>query len=96
MWHLLADGCNLAAAVLSAGAACYWYRASTVEAPPEVFPGLMGYGSRAEDTKPNVAVDTRPLAQFVDDSSKANKKAAVWSAFAALAWALSGIATFFN
>jgi hypothetical protein len=58
--------------------------------------GLMGWGTRAERTKPNVSVDTRPLVQFVKDSSTANKTAAIWSAFAALAWAVSGIATFFN
>jgi hypothetical protein len=60
--HLLADGCNLAAAILSAGASYYWYRASTVNPPPEVLLGLMGWGTRAEPTKkPNVSVDTRPL-----------------------------------
>jgi hypothetical protein len=94
--HLLADGCNLAAAILSAGASYYWLRASTVKAPPEVLPGLMGYSTRAEPTKPNVSVDTRPLVKFVNDSSKANKTAAIWSAVAAFAWAVSGIATFFN
>jgi hypothetical protein len=94
--HLLADGCNLAAAILSAGASYYWYRASTVKPPPEVLLGLMGWGTRAEPTKPNVSVDTRPLVQFVNDSSTANKTVAIWSVFAALAWAVSGIATFFN
>jgi hypothetical protein len=94
--HLLADGCNLAAAILSAGASYYWYRASTIKPPPEVLPGLMGYSTKAEPTKPNVFVDTRPLVQFANDSSKANKTAAIWSAFAALAWAASGIATLSN
>ena len=89
-------GCNLAAAILSAGASYYWYGASTVKPPPEVLLGLMGWGTRAEPTKANVSMDTRPLVQFVNHSSTANKTAAIFSAFAALAWAVSGIATFFN
>ena len=93
MKHLLADGCNLVAAIFSAFASYYWYRASTVKTPPEALPGISVWGTYAEP-KPNVSVDTRPLVKFVNDSSKANKTAAKWSAAAALAWALSGTAAF--
>jgi hypothetical protein len=84
--HLLAAVCNLAATILSAGASYHWYRASTVKPPPEMLPRVMGYSF----------VDTRPLVQFVKDSSDASRAAAVWSVFAASAWAVSGITTFFN
>jgi hypothetical protein len=89
--HQLATGCNLGAAVLSAVAAYYWFRASQVTPPPEILPGTHVWGSHKEPEKPTVFVDTRPLVKFVNDSGQANKTAAIWSAAAAFLWFMSGV-----
>ena len=72
---------DLLAALSSLLAAVFWYRASQVEAP-ETLHGGAGWGGP-------VTVDASPLVNFVRESGRRNKVAALYSAAAALCAFLS-------
>lgn len=84
MTHYVISAFTLLAAVSSALAAFYWYRASQVDAPRELRGTALIGGS--------VPINTRPLVEFARESGRRNKVAALWSAaaafFAFLSWAL--------
>jgi hypothetical protein len=73
---------NLLAALSSALAAFFWFRASQVEAPRQLH-GEVAYGGPA-------TVDASPLVEYAQESGRRNKAAALCSAaaafFAFLAW----------
>jgi hypothetical protein len=75
---------NLLAAICSALAAYYWFRATQVKDPPAALLGSFGYGTRTLPFKPTAGVDLTPLVKWAKDSGKANRVAATWSALAAL------------
>ena len=84
MIQLAINASSFLAAVSSALAAFFWYRASQVEAPKD----LVGSAPMGGP----VVVNTRPLVEFAKESGRRNKVAALWSAaaafFAFLAWGL--------
>ena len=75
---------NLLAAISSAFAAFYWYRAAKVKEPRRALQGSFGWGGVG-------GVDATPLDEYAQESGRRNKVAALWSAaaalFAFLAWA---------
>ena len=82
---------NLLAALSSALAAFFWYRASQVEGPSALL-GTSGLRSAADSSGMDTLVNTGPLIEFAQESGRRNKIAALWSAaaalFAFLGWAL--------
>jgi hypothetical protein len=78
---------NFLAAVASALAAYFWYRASQVQAPS----GDADYGNGS-----NAFVDAAPLVEYARESGRRNKIAALCSAaaalFAFLSWVLGLLA----
>jgi hypothetical protein len=88
MAHLITLS-NLLAAICSALAAYRWYQATQIKDPPTALQGNYGWDV-------GVAVDTRPLVKWAQESGRLNKVAATWSAaaalFAFLSWALGLLA----
>ena len=82
---------NLFAALSSALAAFFWYRASQVEGPSALM-GTSGLSSAADPSGVDTLVDTGPLIEFARKTGRRNKIAALWSAaatsFGFLGWAL--------
>ena len=69
---------NFAAALAGLIAAWRWYQTTTIRPPTE-----LPYGGSA-------AIDTAPLVTFIGEIARLNRRAASWTAFAAL---LEGLAT---
>jgi hypothetical protein len=80
--HILSIASNVLAAISSALAAIFWYRASQVKAPTYAY----GVGGGA---------DAKSVIEYAQKSGRRNKIAALWSAAAAtftfLAWALGAV-----
>jgi hypothetical protein len=95
MAHLITLS-NLLAAICSALAAYYWFRATQVKDPPATLQGSFGFGTRTPPFKPTGGVNSTPLVKWAQDSGKANRVAASWSAaaafFAFLSWGLGLLA----
>jgi hypothetical protein len=81
---------NFLAALSSALAAFFWYRAAQVQAPPNALFGVSGFADANYGNGFNSFVDAKPLVEYAQDSGRRNKIAALWSAaaalFAFLAW----------
>jgi hypothetical protein len=77
--HILSIASNILAALSSALAAIFWYRASQVKAP------TYGYGVGG-------GADAKSVIEYAQRTGRRNKIAALWSALAAsfafLAWGL--------
>ena len=80
---------NLLAALSSAVAAFFWYRASQVQAPPTALLGNSGLDVGGD-------VDVTSFVEYVQESGRRNKIAALCSAatalFAFLSWTLGFLA----
>ena len=90
--HYLSIALNLLAAISSGFAAYYWYQASKGD-PPTTLAAKSFLGKHGE---PNTVVDAKELVEWAQDSSKRNKRAAIWSMAAAgcagLSWFLGLVA----
>ena len=75
---------NFLAALSSALAAFFWYRAAQVQAPPNALFGVSGFADANYGNGFNSFVDAKPLVEYAQDSGRKNLVAATWSAVAAL------------
>ena len=75
---MLGTTLNFAAALAGLIAAWRWYQTTTIRPPTE-----LPYGSPT-------TIDTGPLVAFIKEIARLNRRAASWTAFAAL---LEGLAT---
>jgi hypothetical protein len=92
MIHNLISATSLIAAIASAFAADFWFRASQVPAPPAALLGHSFLGSRTRPG-PTAAVDASPLVKYAQESGRWNKIAAWCSAVAALFACIAALLT---
>lgn len=81
---ILGTSLNFAAAVAGLIAAWRWYQTTTIRPPTE-----LPYGGPT-------TIDTRPLVSFIKEIARLNRRAASWTAFAALLEGLATIAHYYG